>query len=30
MPPDKAYCLLSNGPQSAHLEVFNRDGKSLA
>jgi hypothetical protein len=28
--PHKAYCLLSNGPQFAHVDVFNRDGKSLA
>jgi len=30
MLPRKAYCLLSYGPQFAHVGVFNRDGKSLA
>jgi len=28
--PHKACCLLSKGPQSAHVGVCNRDGKSLA
>jgi len=28
--PHKAYCLLSNGPQLAHVGVLKRDGKSLA
>jgi len=30
MLPYKACCLLCNGPQLAHVEVVNRDGKSLA
>jgi len=30
VPPHKAYCLVSNDPQFAHVEFFNRDGKSLA
>ena len=30
MPPHKACCLLSNGPQFAHVWIFNRDVKSLA
>ena len=30
MPPHKAYCLSSNGPQFAHVAVFYSDGKSLA
>jgi hypothetical protein len=25
MPPQKAYCLLTNGPQFAQVKVFNRD-----
>jgi len=29
-PPHKAYNLVNNGPQCAHVEVFNRDGKSWA
>ena len=28
IPSHKAYCLLSIGPQFAHVGVFNRDGKS--
>jgi len=28
MPPQKAYCLLKNGPQ--FVEVFNRDGKLVS
>jgi len=30
MPPRKAYCSLTNGPQFAHAEVFNRDGKLVS
>jgi len=29
-PPTEAYCLLSNGPQFAHVEVFNSDGKLIS
>jgi len=28
--PQKVYCLLTNGPQFAHVEVFNRDGKLVS
>jgi len=30
MPPYKAYYLLSNGPQIAHVEVFTSDGKLVS
>jgi len=30
IPPHKAYFLLNNGSYLTHVEVFNRDGKSLA
>jgi len=30
MPPQKAYCILTNGPQFAHVEVFNHDGKLVS
>jgi hypothetical protein len=30
MPPYKAYYLLSNGPQIAHVEVFTRNGKLVS
>ena len=30
IPPDTAYFLLNNGSHLTHVEVFNRDGKSLA
>jgi hypothetical protein len=30
MPPQKAYCLLMNGPQFAQVEVFNHDGKLVS
>jgi len=30
MPPHKAYFLLNNGSHFSHVEVFNRNRKSLA